>query len=121
METAFRSLPLLRLGFGSRLFKVLIIHGPGPFGLQEQVLREECYERSGTVFGSRSQLWKKSVSSGPGQFFSFLLAAGASFEGRRVVQYTRTESGRLRYASTRLAGSPMARDLENKPVTRVMS
>ena len=40
---------------------------------------------------------------------------------RRVVQYTRTESGRLRYASTRLAGSPMARDLENKRITRVMS
>ena len=39
----------------------------------------------------------------------------------RVVQYTRTESGRLRYASTRLAGSPMARDLENKRITRVMS
>ena len=39
----------------------------------------------------------------------------------RVVQYTRTESDRLRYASTRLAGSPMARDLENKRITRVMS
>ena len=39
----------------------------------------------------------------------------------RVVQYTRTESGRLRYAPTRLAGSPMARDLENIRITRVMS
>ena len=37
-----------------------------------------------------------------------------------VVQYTRTESDRLRYAPTRLAGSPMARDLENKRITRVM-
>ena len=39
----------------------------------------------------------------------------------RVVQYTRTESDRLRYAPTRLAGSLMARDLENKRITRVMS
>ena len=39
----------------------------------------------------------------------------------RVVQYTRTESDRLRYAPTRLAESPMARDLENKRITRVMS
>ena len=39
----------------------------------------------------------------------------------RVVQYTRTESDRLRYAPTRLAGSPMARDLEKKRITRVMS
>ena len=38
-----------------------------------------------------------------------------------VVQYTRTESNRLRYAPTRLAGSPMARDLENIRITRVMS
>ena len=38
-----------------------------------------------------------------------------------VVQYTRTESDRLRYAPTRLAGSPMARDLENKRITRVTS
>ena len=28
---------------------------------------------------------------------------------------------RLRYAPTRLAGSPIARDLENKRITRVMS
>ena len=40
---------------------------------------------------------------------------------QRVVQYTRTESDRLRYAPTRLAGSPMARDLESKRITRVMS
>ena len=39
----------------------------------------------------------------------------------RVVQYARTESDHLRYAPTRLAGSPMARDLENKRITRVMS
>ena len=39
----------------------------------------------------------------------------------RVVQYTRTELDRLRYAPTRLAGSPMARELENKRITRVMS
>ena len=39
----------------------------------------------------------------------------------RVVQYTRTESDRLRYAPTRLARSPMARDLENKRIARVMS
>ena len=38
----------------------------------------------------------------------------------RVVQYTQTESDRLRYAPTRLAGSPMARDLENKRIIRVM-
>ena len=39
----------------------------------------------------------------------------------RVLQYNRTESDRLRYAPTRLAGRPMARDLENKRITRVMS
>ena len=39
----------------------------------------------------------------------------------RVVQYTRTESHRLRYAPTRLAGSPMAKNLENKRIIRVMS
>ena len=39
----------------------------------------------------------------------------------RVVQYNRTESDRLRYAPTRLAGRPMARDSENKHITRVMS
>ena len=38
-----------------------------------------------------------------------------------VVQYTRTESDRLSYAPTRLAGSPMARDLENKRIARVIS
>ena len=42
-ETAFRSLHMLRFGFGSRLFKVLIIHSPGPFWLWEHLLREECY------------------------------------------------------------------------------
>ena len=30
----------------------------------------------------------------------------------RVVQYTRTESGRLRCATVRLTGSPIAKDLE---------
>ena len=40
---------------------------------------------------------------------------------QRVVQYSGTELDRLRYAPTRLAGSPMARDLENKRITRVMS
>ena len=45
----------------------------------------------------------------------------SSLTNLRVVQYTRTESDRLRYAPTRLAGSPMARDLENKRITRVMS
>ena len=39
----------------------------------------------------------------------------------RVVQYTRTESDRLRYAPTRLAGSPMARDLENKRIAIKLS
>ena len=39
----------------------------------------------------------------------------------RVVQYNQTESDRLRYAPTRLAASPMARDLETKRITRVMS
>ena len=38
----------------------------------------------------------------------------------RFVQYTRTKSDRLRYAPTQLAGSPMARDLENKRITKVM-
>ena len=41
--TAFRSLHMLGFGFGSPLFKVLIICGPGPFWLREPVLREECY------------------------------------------------------------------------------
>ena len=52
-----------------------------------------------------------------------LLRAGPTLPpgALRVVQYTRTESGRLRYASIRLAGSPMVRDLENKRITRVMS
>ena len=51
--------------------------------------------------------------------FKFIVPIDVPYE--RAVQYTRTESGRLRYASTRLAGSPMARDLENKRITRVMS
>ena len=55
LGTAFRSLHMLRFGFGSRLFKVLIIHGPGPFWLREPALKEECYYRSGTVLGSGSQ------------------------------------------------------------------
>ena len=54
------------------------------------------------------------------EFRSFCLSQSTHYR-LRVVQYTRTESGRLRYASIRLAGSPMARDLENKRITRVMS
>ena len=56
-------------------------------------------------------------TSGSKAYFLFKLHGPTS----RVVQYTRTEWDRLRYAPTRLAGSPMARDLENKGITRVMS
>ena len=42
----------------------------------------------------------------------------SSHKMSRVVQYTRTESDRLRYAPTRLAGTPMARDLGHLPFVR---
>ena len=50
-----------------------------------------------------------------------LSATNASRANLRVVQYTQTKSDRLRDAPTRLAGSRMARDLENKRITRVIS
>ena len=53
----------------SRLFKVLIIHGPGLFWLREPVLREVLLMVRDRFWLQEPALKRKNVISGPGQFF----------------------------------------------------